>query len=238
MSRHTITHADEHFAGAGYAGALNQSQRGIGVSLLHRQIIEDPIVGDIDGLITIAGTGAITVGPGAISPIDGAFADANGVGVLDYARNLSAISSTTDTTQTLTITGTDIAGNPLVEDLALNGATEVVTASAFKTVTSISIDIAMAGTLSMGTSVTSANIEFGLDARLLNGYDIIQAVDGAGAAEGGVFTVADVTDPPTASTGDARGTYNPSADPDGAEDYILYYVPDFTKEGYGVNFAG
>lgn len=238
MTRHTFTHSDEHFAGAQQAGGLNQSLRGIGVQLVHRLIIEDPIAGDVDGLITAGGTGAITVGAGAVTPIDGVFADANGVGILDFARNISAVSSTTDTTQTLTITGTDIAGNALVEDLALNGTTEVVTASAFKTVTAISLDIALAGTLSMGTSVTSANIEFGLDARLLNGYDVLHAIDGLGAAEGGVFTVADVTDPPTATTGDARGTYNPSADPDGAEDYILYYIADFTKEGYGVNFSG
>lgn len=238
MSRHTITHADEHFAGAGQAGGLNQSLRGIGVQLLHRLIITNPIAGDVNGIITLAGTGAITVGAGAVTPLDGVLVDANGVAILDFARNISAASSTTDTTQTLTITGTDIGGNALVEDLALNGTTEVVTASAFKTVTAISIDIAMAGTLIVGTPGTGANIEFGLDARLLNGYDVLHAIDGAGAAEGGVFTVADVTDPPTAATGDARGTYNPSADPDGAEDYILYYIADFTKEGYGVNFSG
>jgi hypothetical protein len=234
----TLTHAEDHFAGGGQAGGIHNALRGIPVQLIHRQIITDPIAGDTNGLITLAGTGALTVGPGAISPIDGVFADADGVGVLDFARNISAASSTTDTTQTLTITGTDIAGNPLVEDLGLNGTTEVVTASAFLTVTAISIDLVMVGTLIMGTPGTGANIEFGLDVRMLNGYDALHAIDGAGAAEGGAFTVADVTDPPLATTGDARGTYNPSADPDGAEDYILYYVGDFSTNGYGTNFSG
>lgn len=237
MSRMTLTHADEHFAGAGQAGGLNQSIRGIGVQLVHRLIITDPIAGDVDGIILPGGSGT-TPGIGAITPLDGTFVDSDGVGQLDFARNISAVSTAADTTQTLTITGRDIAGNPLVEDLAMNGTTEVVTASAFSSVSAVSTDLAFAGNLSLGTSVTSANIEFGLDARLLNGYDVLHAIDGLGAAEGGVFTVADVTDPPTASTGDARGTYNPSADPDGAEDYILYYIADFTKEGYGVNFSG
>ncbi len=237
MSRHTITHADEHFAGAQQAGGLNQSLRGIGVQLVHRLIIEDPIAGDVDGIVLPGGSGTTPLG--AITPLDGTFVDSDGVAQLDFARNLSVVSSNAgDGSQVITIVGRDIGGNPLVENVTLNGTTEVVTASAFKSVSAVSVDVILAGNLSMGTSVTSANIEFGLDGRLLNGYDILHALDGAGAAEGGVFTVADVTDPPTAITGDARGTYNPSADPDGAEDYILYYISDFTKEGYGVNFSG
>jgi hypothetical protein len=237
MTRHTITHSDEIFAGAGQAGGLHNAIRGIPVQLIHRQIIEDPIAGDTNGIIELAGTGAITVGPGELTPLDGVLVDADGVAILDFARNISAASSTTDTTQTLTITGTDIAGNPLVEELLLTGATEAVTASAFLTVTGISIDLAMVGTLIVGTPGTGANMEFGLDAKLLNPYDVIQAVDGAGVAEGGVFTVAD-TDAPAVDTGDARGTYNPSDDPDGAEDYILYYVADLTKLTYGPSFSG
>ena len=236
MDRMTLTHAEDHFAGGAQAGGLHNALRGIPVQLLHRQIIEDPIAGDPNGLVLIAGSGVTPLGN---IVMDGTFFDADdGFSTLDFARNISAESDAADTTQTITITGTDIAGNPQVEELALDGTTEVVTASAFLTVTFLNIDIITAGDIIMGTSATSANIEFGLDVRLLNAYDVIQAVDGAGVAEGGVFTVADVTDPATATTGDVRGTYNPSDDPDGAEDYILYYVADFTKNGYGTNFAG
>jgi len=63
-------------------------------------------------------------------------------------------------------------------------------------------------------------------------------VGSTGAADAGTFTVADQTDPPTAVTGDARGTYQPAVALDGTEDIVLYYIPDFTKEGYGVNFSG
>lgn len=237
MPRSTISHADRHFAGAQYAGGVNQSKRGLEVQLVHRLVIEDAPAGDVDGIILPGGSGT-TPGPGAITPLDGAYVT-DGVAAIPTARNISAVSSAAgDTTQTLTITGRDTVGNPLVEDLALNGTVEVVTASAFSEVSAVSIDIVMVGNLSLGTSVTLANIEFGLDARLLNAYDVLHALDGAGAAEGGTFTVADVTDPPTASTGDARGTYNPGSAPDGTVDYILYYVADLTKEGYGVNFAG
>lgn len=237
MARHTISHADELFAGAQWAGGVNQSRRGLKVEMLHRMIIEDAPAGDVDGLVEPGGAGA-TPGAGEVT-LDGDYVDSNGIGIIPTARNISAVSSGAgDTTQTLTIKGRDIVGNPQTEDLALNGTNEVVTAKAFSEVSEVSLDIVMAGNLSLGTSVTLGNIELGLDARLLNAYDVLHALDGAGAAEGGTFTLADTTSPPTASTGDARGTYNPGNAPDGSADFVLYYIPDLTKEGYGTNFAG
>lgn len=237
MSKHTITHADEIFIGAPYGAGINQSQRGASMAIVHRLALIDVEAGDVDGFVLPAGGGLAGV-LGDLS-LDGALVS-NGVGINATSRNVSVVSSNAgDTTQTLTITGRDTVGNLLVEDLALNGTTEAVSASAFSAVTNISLDAVAAGNLSIGTSVTLANVELGLDLQLVNAYDVLAGVTGANADDGGTFTVADETDPPTASTGDARGTYNPGNLPDGSADYILtYYASDLTKEGYGVNFTG
>ena len=233
MSRHTITHADELFVGAPQAGGINQSLRGISMLAIHRQIIEDAIAPDPDGIVeavAVAAAGAVT--------LDGTFVDSNGVAVLDFARNISLDSANAgDTTQTATITGTDIVGNLQVEDVDLNGTTEVFGAKAFKTVTSVVLDALMAGDLIVGTPV-AGDTEFGLNAKLVEAFDVLHAFEADGTAEGGTFTLADVTDPATAVTGDTKGTFQPSNAPDGAVDYILYWIPQLTKEAYGANFTG
>ncbi len=238
MSRHTITHAEEIFIGAPVGFGINQSNRGMSMAVLTRLELIDVEVGDVDGLITAAGSGLA----GALGDlvIDGAFADANGVGLITTPRNIELVSTNAgDGSQVVTITGRDTVGNLLVEALTLNGTTVVPGASAFSAVTNINVDVVLAGNLTVGTSVTLANVELGLQGQLVNAYDVLHAFDGAGAAEGGTFTVADQTDPPTAVTGDARGTYNPANLPDASADYILLYVAsDLTKEGYGVNFTG
>ena len=240
MGRHTISHADEFFAGAPYAGGINGSNRGAPVFLMHRQSIIDPIAGDVDGLVTAAGSGA-TAAAGDV-PIDGAFLNAiTGFGDINGARNI-VIDSTNagDTTQVITITGRDIVGNAQVENITANGVTEVAGQKAFSVVESISNSLVFAGNLTVGTSATLANIELGLDLQLLNLFDVLHSLDAVGATEGSItnWTVADVTDPPTATTGDARGTFNPETAPDGAVDTHLYYIGNLTKDAYGNNFAG
>lgn len=237
MSRHTITHAEDLFIGAPVGNGINQSLRGMSMAVLTRLELIDVEAGDVDGFITAAGSGAA----GALGDlvIDGALAVA-GVGINATPRNVIIDSTNAgDGTQVVTITGRDTVGNLLVEALTLNGTTEVAGASAFSAITNINLDVVTAGNLTVGTSVTLANVELGLEGQLVNAYDVLHAFTGAGAAEGGTFTVADETSPPTATTGDARGTYSPGNLPDGAADYILLYVAsDLTKEGYGVNFTG
>lgn len=240
MSRHTITHADEIFVGAPQAGGFNSALRGVEIGPLHQQAILNAIAGDVDGLVTAAGSGA-TAAAGDV-PIDGAFLNAvTGFGDISTARNLEIVSDNAgDVTQVLTITGRDIVGNPQVEEITINGVTPVPGLKAFSVVESISNSVVFAGALTVGTSVTQANIELGLDAGLENLYDAVHALTGAAvlAEEGGSFTVADSTSPATAITGDTKGTYNPAVIPDGALDYILWYHPVLTKDGYGQNFAG
>jgi hypothetical protein len=240
MSRHTITHADEIFVGAPQAGGYNGALRGVAVSLLHKQVIESPIAGDVDGLVTAAGSGA-TAAAGDV-PIDGAFLNAvTGFGDISGPRNLEIVSTNAgDTTQVLTITGRDIVGNPQVEQITANGVTVVPGLKAFSVVESISNSLVFAGNLTVGTSVTLANIEFGLDAGLVSIFDVVHALTGAtpAAEDGGTFTIADATAPATAITGDTKGSYSPGNAPNGTVDYILWYAADLTKDGYGENFTG
>lgn len=228
MSRHTLTHADEIFAGAGVAFTQNDAKRGIAIALSHRQIISNAIIGDVDGLVVAAVT------PVGDVPLDGALQTA-GVAVLDVARGLLVDSSNAgDTTQVVTITGTDIAGEPLVEDIALNGTTAVPGLKAFKTVTEIFVDVVLAGNLTVGTTDV-----LGLDVRLLNLFDRLHILVGStGVADAGTLVVADQTSPVTNTTGDRRGTYDPAVALDGVEDIVLYYVGDLTADGYGNNARG
>ncbi len=244
MSRHTITHADEIFVGAPQSGGFNGAKRGVEIALAHQQKILNAPAGDVDGLVTAAGSGA-TAAAGDV-PIDGAFLNAaTGFGDIVAARNLEIVSDNAgDTTQVITITGRDIVGNPQVENISANGTTAVRGLKAFSVVESISNSVVFAGALTVGTSVTLANIEFGLDAGLESGADVLHALTGstaagsAGANDGGNFVIADATSPATAITGDARGTYGPGNAPDGSADYVLWYHPILTKDGYGQNFSG
>lgn len=238
MSRHTITHADEIFVGAPQSGGANDALRGVEVSFLHQQKILNPIAGDVDGLVTAAGSGA-TAAAGDV-PIDGAFLNADtGFGDIAGARNLEIVSSNAgDGSQVITITGRDIVGAPQVENLTANGTTRVVGTKAFSVVESISNSVVFAGNLTVGTSVTLADIELGLDAGLEALFDAVHAFEADGTADGGTFTVADATSPATAITGDTKGTYNPGNAPDGSADFILWYHPILTKDGYGQNFSG
>jgi len=223
MSRHTISHADETFSGAGVAFALNNAKRGVSVQLLHRLIIANAIIGDPNGLViaTAAALGDVAM--------DGVLAS-GGTAILDVARGLVIDSSSAgDTTQTVTFTGTDIAGQAITEDIALNGVTAVNGLKAFKTVLTITIDIVTAGNLTIGTTDV-----LGLDVRLLNLFDRLHLLVGStGAADAGTLVVADQTLPVTNTTGDRRGTYDPAVALDGVEDIVLVYVGDMTSDAYG-----
>ncbi|MGZ6673869.1 MAG: hypothetical protein ACXVFM_16125, partial [Solirubrobacteraceae bacterium] len=72
--------------------------------------------------------------------------------VLDFPRTLQFVSSNAgDTTQTITVVGTDDYGVAMSSTTALNGTTVVHGTKAFKTVSSVKSSGALAGNLSVGS---------------------------------------------------------------------------------------
>lgn len=139
-------------------------------------------------------------------------------------RALNVVSSTTDTTQIVTVVGKDAFGATLSQAFTLNGTTAVVGTKAFATVTGISVNIALAGNLSVGT----INV-FGLPVPLpMLGLVVKDLTDGAVSGTAGTFVVADTTsDGSTSSTGDVRGTYAPNTAANGTHYYhVLLAAPD------------
>lgn len=114
-----------------------------------------------------------------------------------------ASSNAGDTTQTITVTGTDMYGQVMTETKTLNGTTAVNGTKAFYTVTGVAASAALAGNLSVGTRDA-----FGLPVRVTDAAYIMSAKwDATLADNAGTFTAADTTSPATATTNDVRGTF-------------------------------
>lgn len=145
---------------------------------------------------------------------------------LQFPRNILIKSSTTDSTQVVTVRGFDEYGAAMTESFTLNQTTDVVGLKAWKRIVSLQADITLAGTISVGTGA-----KFGLPYYLPAetgtgiGHILREAQDGAaataGTAVGGVLTKA------TATTGDVRGMITPNTSPDATKVYSVYmFVAD------------
>jgi hypothetical protein len=152
--------------------------------------------------------------------------------VLDVPRGLAVKSSTTDTTQTVTVFGTDEFGVAMSETFTLNGTTAVNGKKAFKTVTADQNNIALAGNLSVGTQAGVLGLPFFLPGGTSAGagYVLKETQDGA-TPTAGTFVGGDLTKA-TATTGDVRGTWTPNAAPDGAKVYeVVISASDLAFKG-------
>jgi hypothetical protein len=184
-----------------------------------------PGVLDVDGICAAqakAEAGALT--------INGALAVA-GVGILDAptGRNVLVDSSDAgDTTQTITVTGTDMYGVEMVKTIAMNGTTAVAGKKAFKTVTAVSVSAALAGNFTLGTGDI-----LGLPAYVPNAAMILkESLNGAAATAGTVVAGLTGATKPTATTADVRGTYLPNSATDGSRAWeLLVALPDPTYLG-------
>lgn len=134
--------------------------------------------------------------------INGASAS-GGVATLDVPRALQMASANAgDTTQTVTVTGTDFYGRTQTETRTLNGTTAVNFLKAFRTVTGVRVSATMAGNLTVGSRDA-----FGLPYRVTDAVYVLHAGwDNTLARNAGTLTVAD-TAAATATTGDPRGLY-------------------------------
>lgn len=157
----------------------------------------------------------------AAAAVGGAGALALLISALDVPRNIIITSAGNDSGRTFVVTGKDVYGRTMVENITGANAGVAAGLKAFSTITSISVDAACAGNVSIGVG----NV-LGLPAFLPNAKHILaEFQDGASATAG--TTVAGVQSYPTATTGDVRGTYVPNSAPDGTKAYgLLVALPD------------
>lgn len=121
--------------------------------------------------------------------------------VLDVPRCVDVLTAGADTTQTVTFRGYDVYGQPMTQSVTAGGAgVRVATTKAFKSITRISVSAATVGNVSAGTTDT-----LGLPYRVTT-RDYINFNYNATVGLLSAVTVADLTSPATATTGDVRGT--------------------------------
>lgn len=173
-----------------------------------------PVALDADGIAAaqaVAGAGNLT--------LNGALAS-GGTVTLDVPRTVEIDSSDAgDTTQTATVTGTDVYGKPMTELIAFNGTTAVAGQKAFKKITQIAISAAMTGNANAGTTDV-----FGLPVRVTSRNRMLTAWDGAFVTTG-TFAGGDTTSPATTTTNDVRGTFLVPSAADGTRVLTCYIWP-------------
>lgn len=170
--------------------------------------------------LSAAGIAAITLFAAA-----GAFVLTSTPFTMDVPRNVTLTVATTDqSARTVTIIGTDVYGNAMRENITGPNNNTVQGKKAFKTVTSATVDGAVA---TNGISIGWGNI-LGLPVFLPSvGYILKEMQDGAAATAGTVVAGIRLAAGSTATSGDVRGTYLPNAAPDAAKVYVLLVsLPD------------
>jgi hypothetical protein len=158
--------------------------------------------------------------------INGASATA-GVATFDYARAVSIVTSNAgNTTQTVTVTGTDYYGQSQTETLTCNGTSTVNGKKAFVTITQVAVSAALTGNLSVG------NLDiFGLPYRITDGgYLFRTGWAGAVADNAGTFVAAD-TATASATTGDVRGTFTPTTAANGSRRLVIGMIMTSVQSG-------
>lgn len=228
-SRHTITTADQLYAGNAYhPGASPDGRRGILLSHMLAVKLGAVAAVDADGVCA-----AQAVAGAANLAIAGALASGGSV-TFDVPRSWQAVSSAAgDTTQTVTVTGADDYGVTVVETKTLNGTTPVFGAKAFKTVASVRVSAACAGSISAGSSTV-----LGLPVKAHTKGDVLGCfVDGVPEATLTVVAGLSASTTATATNGDVRGTVTPNTAPNGAKQFTVQIaVTDHAsaKGAYGV----
>ena len=179
----------------------------------------DPIAADPNGIKTsIASVAAVVTYSGA--DLDGVL----GGGPFSPPRNVTVSTAgvtPADAPATLTVTGTDINGTVITEDISVaQTATIAVGTKAFATVTSLA--------LTAGDG-TAALLEFGIGDVFGLAHPLVSRAGAAGVITeieaGSVVTTGTFVD---AATSAPNGTYEPATVPDATNDYALYYEYDPT----------
>lgn len=173
-----------------------------GVGPLGRVYIYDIVPATISATAVCAAQAIAAAGNATINGTSAS----GGVATFNCCRNVSIVSSSaSDTTQTVTVTGTDYWGQAQTSLLTINGTTTVNGLKGFKTITKVAVSGVFVGNLSVGMGDT-----FGLPYKVTDaGYLLRTGWAGAVADNAGTFTAAD-TATASSSTGDVRGTFLPA----------------------------
>lgn len=165
-----------------------------------------PIAADADG---ICASQAITAAAGGT--INGALASGGAADLGCTGRNVVAAWTTA---AVMTVTGTDIYGDALVESSA--SGTSFTGKKAFKTVTAVSVS----------TDVTGATVGtgdvLGLPVRVPAAANVSREMEDGATATAGTFVAGlALNTESTATTADVRGTYDPNSACDGSKAFAL-----------------
>jgi|SRR5215469_10115267 len=146
-----------------------------------------------------------------------------------YGRAVTYVASGAGGTGTVTLYGWDYLGQPMREDVTLNGVTPVAGKKAFKSFLNLTSPTAMVGiTVNIGSGSP-----LGLPYKALRcEYEVGNGVSVAV----GTFVAGVLTDPQTATTGDPRGTYVPTTTVNGTN--IISAVFDFANDVNTSNNGG
>ena len=138
--------------------------------------------------------------------------------VLDTPRCVT-ITAAGANTATYKVTGYDVYGQPMTQNLAAPSTSTVATTKAFKSVVSVTNLNATAGTNGL---TVGFNNKLGIPVRVTDaGYIVSVKWAGTLADDTGTFVAADTTDPATASTTDVRGCYTPSDAANGTKRLVM-----------------
>ena len=209
---------------AGWVSGGNPGVIGQGVGPMGRTTYLDIVPAALSATAVCAAQAVAAAGN---ATINGASAS-GGVATFDYARAVSIVTSNAgNTTQTVTVTGTDYYGQTQTETLTANGTTTVNGKKAFVTITQVAVSAALTGNLSVG----STDI-FGLPYRITDaGYLFRTGWAGAVADNAGTFVAADTTSPATATTGDVRGTFTPTTAANGSRRLVIGMIMTSIQAG-------
>ena len=198
---------------ANWESGGNPGQIGRGVGPLGRVYIFDIVPATLSATAVCAAQAVAAAGN---ATINGASAS-GGVATFDYCRNVTIVTSNAgNTTQTVTVTGTDYYGQAQTETMTCNGTTTVAGKKGFVTITNVAVSAALTGNLSVGNGDV-----FGLPYKVTDaGYLLRTGWAGAVADNAGTFVAAD-TATATATTGDVRGTFSPTTAANGSRRLVI-----------------
>lgn len=243
-----MTHfSDDLYLGAAQLGPNDPASpypaNGWGVGPLGRVYVWDAVplalnTANIAALQTAAAAGALTLAAGT-----GTTRILNSrnewVINLDVPRAVAVTAIAGVTTRSYVVTGYDYAGQKMSESIPTVAASSTVTGKkAFKQILSVTVDGATAANVSVGTSdVLGAPVAF-----TDKGYLIAIHWNNTQAVDAATTVVADAT-AASATTGDVRGTLDPSSACDGSKRLVVAIAmpaiasgPNATRAGaYGVD---